>query len=51
MDGCVGGWVDEWFVPVSLPGGVTQASTAGGPEQMPGQESQASSCVEEWNSA
>ena len=39
MDGCVGGWVDEWFVPVSLPGGVTQASTAGGPEQMPGHPS------------
>ena len=39
MDRRMGGWGDEWFVPVSLPGGVTQASTAGGPEQMPGDPS------------
>lgn len=33
------GWVGGWFVPVALPGGVTRASTAGGPEQMPGDPS------------
>lgn len=28
-----------WFVPVAPPGGVTQAFTAGGPEQMSGDPS------------